>query len=124
MKRRSRRTNLDSETGHLQPQTVCEGLQASLGHAVGSHVQAGEKREDAGGENHPTCRSTGVNEESREEQQEHVEGGKMRSCGEWSTSAGSDQLQEGQRGSDGTKQVDVHHAGEILDGTPLDLRPL
>lgn len=46
---------LHSKTGHLHPQTVCKSLQASLGHTVGPHVQAGEEGEDAGGVNHPTC---------------------------------------------------------------------
>lgn len=47
--------HLDTEAGHLHPQAVGEGLQASLGDAVGSHVQAGEESEDAGGVDHPTC---------------------------------------------------------------------
>lgn len=46
---------LHSKTRHLHPQTVCKSLQASLGHTVGPHVQAGEEGEDAGGVNHPTC---------------------------------------------------------------------
>lgn len=50
--------HLHSKAGHFNPEAVCERLQASLRHAVGSHIQAGEEGEDAGGVDHPTFGGT------------------------------------------------------------------
>lgn len=61
---------LYSKTRHLHPQTVCKSLQASLGHTVGTHVQACEEGEDAGGVNHPTCREAQTQLKARQATQQ------------------------------------------------------
>lgn len=109
--------HLDAEAGHLHPKAVGEGLQASLGDAVGSHVQAGEEGEDAGGVDHPTCNTQGHAENGPRGRRRRLEGSPL-------TFGGADQRQEGDGGPDGAVQVDVQHVVEVLDGAPLYLGPV